>query len=88
MQTNKEIETNDFSRNSQPDAAHKKRGVFRRPMTMRVRMLLSFGVFILVVIGAIWLFQTFFMDSMILASSPPEATLLMGFGASPALADI
>lgn len=64
MQTNKEIETNDFSRNSQPDAAHKKSRVFRRPMTMRVRMLLSFGVFILVVIGAIWLFQTFFMDSI------------------------
>ena len=32
--------------------------------------------------------RTFFMASMILASSPPEATLLMGFSASPALADM
>lgn len=33
-------------------------------MKMRTRLLLTFGVFVGVVIIAIWLFQTFFMDSM------------------------
>ena len=33
-------------------------------MTMRARLLLTFAAFIVVVIGAMWLFQTFFMDSM------------------------
>ena len=46
-----------------PEEAAKKRHT-RHPMTMRTRLLLSFGAFIAVVIGAIWLFQTFFMDSM------------------------
>ena len=38
----------------------------------------------------IWSFSasTFFVASIIRASSPPEATLLRGFNASPALADI
>ena len=31
--------------------------------------------------------RTFFIESIILASSPPEATLLRGFRSSPALAD-
>ena len=37
-----------------------------------------------------WSFSasTFFIASIILASSPPDATLLIGFSASPALADI
>ena len=33
-------------------------------MTMRARLLLTFAVFIVVVIGTMWLFQTFFMDRM------------------------
>ena len=33
-------------------------------MKMRARLLLTFAAFIVVVIGAMWLFQTFFMDSM------------------------
>ncbi len=49
--------------NDMPEEAAKKHRI-RHPMTMRTRLLLSFGAFIVVVIGAIWLFQTFFMDSM------------------------
>lgn len=48
--------------NDMPEETTKKHPF--RHMTLRTRLLFSFGVFIVVVIGAIWLFQTFFMDSM------------------------
>ena len=43
---------------------HKESAAPRRAMTMRARLLLTFAVFIVVVIGTMWLFQTFFMDRM------------------------